>query len=43
MIVDNNPLLNKFISVPKEMNQLNCCAYLAGIIEGFLDSAQFVS
>ncbi|KAL2313403.1 Transport protein particle subunit trs31 [Schizosaccharomyces pombe] len=41
MIVDNNPLLNKFISVPKEMSQLNCCAYLAGIIEGFLDSAQF--
>ncbi|WBW70591.1 TRAPP I, II and III complex subunit Trs31 [Schizosaccharomyces osmophilus] len=41
MIVDNNPLFNKFISVPKEMSQLNCCAYLAGIVEGFLDSAQF--
>ncbi|EEB07561.1 TRAPP complex subunit Trs31 [Schizosaccharomyces japonicus yFS275] len=41
MIVDNSPVFNKFISVPKNMNQLNCCAYLAGIVEGFLTSAQF--
>ena len=34
MISDNEPLVNQYISVPKEMSQLNCAAYLAGIIEG---------
>ncbi|MCJ1232429.1 TRAPP subunit trs31 [Varicellaria rhodocarpa] len=37
MISDNDPLVNQFISVPKEMNQLNCAAYVAGIIEGVCD------
>lgn len=34
MISDNEPLINQYISVPKEMNQLNCGAFVAGIIEG---------
>ena len=34
MIVDNEPLVNQYISVPKEMSQLNCAAFVAGIIEG---------
>ncbi|KAL9125030.1 MAG: hypothetical protein Q9217_005711 [Psora testacea] len=34
MISDNEPLVNQYISVPKEMNQLNCGAFVAGIIEG---------
>ena len=34
MISDNEPLVNQYISVPKEMSQLNCAAYVAGIIEG---------
>ncbi|KAL8809929.1 MAG: hypothetical protein Q9223_007851, partial [Gallowayella weberi] len=37
MISDNEPLVNHYISVPKEMNQLNCAAYVAGIIEGVCD------
>ncbi|KAL8938080.1 MAG: hypothetical protein Q9216_004095 [Gyalolechia sp. 2 TL-2023] len=37
MISDNEPLVNQYISVPKEMNQLNCAAYVAGIIEGVCD------
>ncbi|KAB5531298.1 NO signaling/Golgi transport ligand-binding domain-containing protein [Coniochaeta sp. 2T2.1] len=41
MIVDNEPLVNAYISVPKEMNQLNCAAYVAGIIEGVCDGAGF--
>ncbi|KAL8645722.1 MAG: hypothetical protein Q9226_007169 [Calogaya cf. arnoldii] len=37
MISDNEPLVNQYISVPKEMNQLNCAAYVAGMIEGVSD------
>jgi len=41
MISDNEPLVNQYISVPKEMNQLNCAAFVAGIIEGSCDGAGF--
>jgi len=38
MISDNEPLVNMYISVPKEMNQLNCAAFVAGVIEGVCDA-----
>jgi hypothetical protein len=41
MITDNDPLVNTYISVPKEMNMLNCAAYVAGIIEGVCDGCGF--
>lgn len=41
MIVDNEPLVNTFISIPKEMSQLNCAAFVAGVIEGICDAAGF--
>ncbi|KAI5957332.1 TRS31 [Candida jiufengensis] len=41
MIIDNVPLLNRFISIPKDYGDLNCSAFVAGIIEGALDSAGF--
>lgn len=41
MIIENEPLMSKFISVPKEYENLNCSAFSAGIIEGALDSAFF--
>ncbi|ETI21482.1 hypothetical protein G647_07829 [Cladophialophora carrionii CBS 160.54] len=41
MIIDNTPLTNQYISVPKEMNQLAVAAYIAGIIEGVCDAAGF--
>lgn len=41
MIIDNEPLVNTFISIPKEMSQLNCAAFVAGIIEGICDAAGF--
>lgn len=41
MIIDNEPLVNAYISVPKEMSQLNCAAFAAGIIEGVCDGAGF--
>ncbi|KAF0690141.1 Aste57867_18466 [Aphanomyces stellatus] len=41
MIHENAPLTNKYISVPKDMGQLNCAAYTAGVICGILDSGGF--
>lgn len=34
MITDNEPVVNQYVSVPKEMSQLNCAAFVAGIVEG---------
>ncbi|KAH8554696.1 NO signaling/Golgi transport ligand-binding domain-containing protein [Umbelopsis sp. PMI_123] len=41
MISDNEPVLSKYISVPRELSQLNCNAFIAGVVEAILDSAQF--
>ncbi|KAF4506709.1 hypothetical protein G6O67_006764 [Ophiocordyceps sinensis] len=41
MIIDNEPLVNRYISVPREMSQLNCAAFVAGVIEGVCDGADF--
>ncbi|KAI9713484.1 MAG: TRAPP subunit trs31 [Bogoriella megaspora] len=43
MISDNEPFVNQYISVPREMSQLNCAAYVAGIIEGVCDGAGFAT
>lgn len=41
MLIDNDPMINKFISVPREMQALNCAAFVAGIIEGCMDGSLF--
>ncbi|KAI9883495.1 MAG: DNA-directed DNA polymerase alpha subunit pol12 [Watsoniomyces obsoletus] len=41
MIADNDPVVNQYVSIPKEMNQLNCAAYVAGIVEGVCSGAGF--
>lgn len=41
MISDNDLFVNKFISVPRDMGQLNCAAFVAGIVRGVLDGAGF--
>ncbi|KAI5961936.1 TRS31 [Candida theae] len=41
MIIENVPMLNRFISVPSDYGDLNCSAFVAGIIEGALDSCGF--
>ncbi|PHZ07535.1 TRAPP I complex [Rhizopus microsporus ATCC 52813] len=41
MISDNEPILTRYISVPKELSQLNCNAFVAGIVEAVLDGCQF--
>ena len=43
MIHESSPITNTFISVPPDLGQLDCGAYLAGIIAGILDSTKFVS
>eukprot|EP01103_Thecamoeba_quadrilineata_P008613 TRINITY_DN1834_c0_g1_i2.p2 TRINITY_DN1834_c0_g1~~TRINITY_DN1834_c0_g1_i2.p2 ORF type:complete len:192 (-),score=41.40 TRINITY_DN1834_c0_g1_i2:1065-1640(-) len=41
MIIENQPIVSKYISTPKDRSGLNCAAYVAGIIQGILDSADF--
>mmetsp|Transcript_4471 Transcript_4471/g.12524 ORF Transcript_4471/g.12524 Transcript_4471/m.12524 type:complete len:191 (+) Transcript_4471:80-652(+) len=41
MIIDNDMLVNKYISVPKDLGNLTCAAYVAGIVFGILDGAEF--
>ncbi|RAR01679.1 histidine kinase hhk19p [Stemphylium lycopersici] len=39
MLFDNEPMVNQYISLPKELSSLNCAAFVAGIIEGVCDGA----
>jgi hypothetical protein len=43
MIRENEPLTSYFISMPKELARLNVNAFIAGILQGMLQSASFVS
>ncbi len=43
MIHEREPITNTFVSAPADMGQLNCAAYVAGIISGILNGASFVS
>ncbi|WVQ71526.1 hypothetical protein IAR50_001065 [Cryptococcus sp. DSM 104548] len=40
MITLNQPPLTQFISVPKDMSQLSCEAFTAGVVEGVLDGLE---
>lgn len=42
-IIEKEPLVNKFISVPKDKGSLNCATFSAGIIEAVLSNCGFVS
>jgi len=41
MITEDSTLIDKFISVPKDMHGLNCASLVGGIVEGMLDAAEF--
>ncbi|CAK7338242.1 unnamed protein product, partial [Dovyalis caffra] len=41
MISEKELLVNRFISIPKDMGTFNCGAFVAGIVRGVLDSAGF--
>lgn len=43
MIMDNDPPITRHVSVPKDMSQLSCSAFSAGIVEAVLDGLCFVS
>ncbi|ANB13057.1 Trs31p [Sugiyamaella lignohabitans] len=43
MIIDFEPMITQFISVPRELSQLNCAAFAAGAIEAVLDGSQFTA
>uniref|UniRef100_A0A1B0CQT9 Trafficking protein particle complex subunit 5 n=1 Tax=Lutzomyia longipalpis TaxID=7200 RepID=A0A1B0CQT9_LUTLO len=40
-IIEKEPLVNKFISVPKDKGSLNCATFTAGIIEAVLTNCGF--
>eukprot|EP01127_Copromyxa_protea_P015725 TRINITY_DN4573_c0_g1_i1.p1 TRINITY_DN4573_c0_g1~~TRINITY_DN4573_c0_g1_i1.p1 ORF type:complete len:211 (-),score=49.77 TRINITY_DN4573_c0_g1_i1:279-848(-) len=41
MITEDSTLVDKFISVPKDMQGLNCASLVGGLVEGLLDAAEF--
>ena len=42
-IIEHEPIVNKFISVPKDKKFINCAAFIGGIIEAILNECNFVS
>lgn len=42
-IIEKEPLVNKYISVPKDKGSLNCAMFIAGIVEGILNAAGFMA
>jgi len=41
MIIDNDPPIERHISVPRDMSQLSCSSFTAGIVEAILDGLGF--
>ena len=41
VLSDRTPLVNRFISVPRDLGDLNCAAFVAGIVKGVLEDAGF--
>ncbi|GAA98875.1 uncharacterized protein L969DRAFT_51181 [Mixia osmundae IAM 14324] len=37
MITDNDPILTRSIEIPKDMSQLSCMAFMAGLVEAICD------
>ncbi|KAK6179159.1 trafficking protein particle complex subunit 5 [Patella vulgata] len=40
-LIEKEPIVNKFISIPKDKGSLNCAAFTAGILESVLNGANF--
>ncbi|ETW87631.1 hypothetical protein HETIRDRAFT_307303 [Heterobasidion irregulare TC 32-1] len=41
MIIDNDPIITRNISIPRDMSQLSCSSFTAGIVEAVLDGLGF--
>lgn len=42
-LMEKEPIVNKFISVPRDKGSLNCAVFVAGIVESVLVGTGFVS
>lgn len=42
-LMEKDPLVNRFISVPRDKSSLNCAVFIAGIVEAVLTGTGFVS
>jgi len=42
MIIDNDPPIERHISVPRDMSQLSCSSFTAGIVEAIMDALGLV-
>uniref|UniRef100_A0A915NDL2 Trafficking protein particle complex subunit 5 n=5 Tax=Meloidogyne TaxID=189290 RepID=A0A915NDL2_MELJA len=40
-LIEKEPMVNTFISLPKDKGSLNCASFIAGIIEAFLAESNF--
>uniref|UniRef100_A0A914EII2 Trafficking protein particle complex subunit 5 n=1 Tax=Acrobeloides nanus TaxID=290746 RepID=A0A914EII2_9BILA len=40
-LIEKDPLVNTYISLPKDNTKLNCAAFIAGIVEAFLTESNF--
>ncbi|KAH7640614.1 trafficking protein particle complex subunit 31 [Dermatophagoides farinae] len=40
-IIEREPIVNKFISVPKDKKYINCASFIGGIIEAILNECNF--
>ncbi|KAG0717111.1 Trafficking protein particle complex subunit 5 [Chionoecetes opilio] len=40
-LIEKEPLVNRFVSVPRDKSSINCAAFVAGIIEATLNSTGF--
>lgn len=41
--MEKDPLVNKYISIPRDKSSLNCAVFIAGIVEAILTGTGFVS
>ncbi|EPB71313.1 transport protein particle component, Bet3 [Ancylostoma ceylanicum] len=41
LLIEKEPVVNTFISVPKDKGMLNCAAFVAGIIQAMLEASNF--
>lgn len=42
MVIDNDPPITRNVSVPRDMSQLSCSSFTAGVVEAVLDGLGFV-
>ena len=43
LLIEKDPIVNTYVSVPKDKSSLNCAAFIGGILEAILNDANFVS